>query len=109
MWYFELFSLQQFLFCKFILHTVSNLDMNEANPGMLYCQCEEAICRLPNGTKFNPFYLREMRKDGIRKQTIETRNVGGGIMDRTVSATCSTCTLDDNGKLYCCDGTERGI
>ena len=74
--------------------------MNEANAGMLHCHCEEAICRLPNGTKFNPFYLREMRKDGIRKQTIETRNA--------VSATCSTCTLDSNGKLYCCDGTEKG-
>jgi len=84
---------------KYNIHDVTNFEMNEANAGMLHCHCEEAICRLPNGTKFNPFYLREMRKDGIRKQTIETRNA--------VSATCSTCTLDSNGKLYCCDGTEK--
>ena len=87
---------------------MNEFEINERNPGIFYCHCEESICRLPNGTKFNPFYLREMRKDGIRRQTIETRNVGGGMVDNSASATCSTCTLDSNGKLYCCDGTDQG-
>lgn len=81
-------------------------EKSENNPRLLFCHCEESVCHLPYGTKFNPFYLREMRRDGISKQIIQAKNAD--LIDTPGSATCSTCTLDSNGKLYCCDGAQIG-
>ena len=81
-------------------------EICESNPRLLFCHCEEAVCQLPNGTKFNPFYLREMRRDGISKQNIQAKNVNR--LNIRASSTCSTCTVGSNGELCCCDETQTG-
>ena len=85
-------------------------DQKVGDPeALFFCHCEEAICRLPNGTKFNPFYLREMRRDGIRKQNIEPCNTGN--IARSISPSCSTCSVNSSKMPNCyrCNETGRVI
>ena len=82
-------------------------DQKVGDPeALFFCHCEDAICRLPNGTKFNPFYLREMRRDGIRKQNIEPCNTGN--IARSISPSCSTCSVNSSKMPNChrCHETE---
>ena len=64
---------------------------------------------LPNETKFNPFYLREMRRDGSRKQNIEPCNTGN--IARSISPSCSACSVNSSKMPNCyrCNETGRVI
>ena len=75
-------------------------DQKVGDPeALFFCHCEDAICRLPNGTKFNPFYLREMRRDVLRKQNIEPCNTGN--IARSISPSCSTCSVNSSKMPNC--------
>ena len=85
-------------------------DQKVGDPeALFFCHCEDAICRLPNGTKFNPFYLREMRRDVLRKQNIEPCNTGN--IARSISPSCSTCSVNSSKMPNCyrCNETGRVI
>ena len=85
-------------------------DQKVGDPeALFFCHCEDAICRLPNGTKFNPFYLREMRRDGLRKQNIEPCNASN--IARSISPSCSTCSVNSSKMPNCyrCNETGRLI